>query len=356
MATFNTNTLKKLVSIAIQGAGLNEKIDLSKDMGISVSDNMLYLNTTDGTNYLSVSDKCEADDFDITVDAETFAKLVGKINSDEIELEVDEKSLTIKGNGKYTLELITDDSGELLSFPDVFPETHTQLATLSVEDLITINSALKASLSKITDSVYSSYYFGDMIASTDRFMLSSLSKKIFDKPYILSREFVDLMCLSDSDVYVSIYEDKMVSESYLGETTSIDVCTKISDKADEFNITGITAFLNMEESSFCRFRKAQMLDLLDRMSLFVDKFDDGAIELFFTDTFIQVSSMSSTGVERIEFTESKDTKDITIKINIDRLRNQLKAYNSDIVDLYYGNDMCIKLVDGDLTQIIALIR
>jgi hypothetical protein len=66
--------------------------------------------------------------------------------------------------------------------------------------------------------------------------------------------------------------------------------------------------------------------------------------------------MASNGIERVDYTESKDTIDLTIKINIDRFRNQLKAYSSDVVDLYYGSDICIKLVDGDLTQVIALIK
>ena len=90
--------------------------------------------------------------------------------------------------------------------------------------------------------------------------------------------------------------------------------------------------------------------------MFVNKFDDGAIELHFTDNYIEVSSMANNGVERIEYQESKDAQDITIKINIERLRNQLKAYSSDVVDLYYGSEICIKLVDGDMTQVIALIK
>ena len=356
MATFNTETLKKLVAYSIQGAGLNEKIELSMDMGISVLDNTLYLNTMDGTNYLSVSADCETEDFDIVVNAETFAKLIGKINSDVVELEVKDKALIIKGNGKYTLELLTDNMNELLSFPDVFPERAEKLAIISSGDLVTINSAIKASLSNVADSVYSSYYFGDMIASTDRYMLSVLGHKVFDKPYLLNRQFVDLMCMSNADVTITKSEDMIVAETGVGEHTTISICTKISDKINEFNIVGVNAFMNMEETSFCRIRKAQMLDLLDRLSLFVSKFDEGAVELAFTDNYIEVSSMSSTGIERVDYTESKDTKNITIKINIDRFKAQLKAHSSDIVDLYYGNDVCIKLVDGDLTQVIALIR
>ena len=216
MATFNTETLKKLVAYSIQGAGLNEKVELSMDMGISVLNNTLYLNTMDGTNYLSVSADCTAEDFDIVVDAETFAKLIGKINSDVVELNVNDKALIIKGNGKYTLELLTDNMGELLSFPDVFPEKAEQLAVINAGDLVTVNSAIKASLSNVVDSVYSSYYFGDMIASTDRYMLSVLEHKVFDTPYLLNKQFVDLMCMTNADVEISKSEDMIVAETSVG--------------------------------------------------------------------------------------------------------------------------------------------
>ena len=146
------------------------------------------------------------------------------------------------------------------------------------------------------------------------------------------------------------------AEAELSEKCSISVCTKIQTNVSEYNIEGITRFANLEVNSFCRIKKAEILDLLDRLSLFVSKFDDGAIKLHFTSDYIEVSSIASNGIERVDVMECKDAKDFEIKINIDRFRNQLKAYNSDSVDLYYGSDMCIKLVDGNMTQVIALIK
>lgn len=356
MATFNTETLKKLVSYAIQGAGLNDKIELSTYIGISVSNNTLYLNTTDGTNYLRVTDSCDADDMDITVDAETFSKLIGKINSDTIDLAVVGNTLVVTGNGTYKLGIIPTESGNPFIFPDVYPIISESIGSISASDLLIINSTIKASLSSVVDSVYSSYYFGDVIASTDRYMMSVFNRKIFDTPYILDRQFVDLMCLGNVDVTLSRNSDTIISNAHLTDTCEISVCAKIPTNTADFNVSGVDAFMGLETPSFCRIKKAQLLDLLDRLSLFVDKFDQGAIELHFMNGYAEISSMASSGVECVEYTESKDFKDTIIKINIDRLRNQLKAHNSDIVDIYYGSDMCIKLVDGDITQVIALIK
>ena len=356
MATFNTERLKELTSYAIKGAGFNKLLELSSYMGIKVDKGIIYLNTTDGTNYLSVSDACVADDMDITVDADLFSKLIGKINSDTVDMDIVDNTLVINGKGKYTLELVPDENGNLLSFPNRFPENTEDIGTISAKDLIPISNAVKTSLSQIAGSVYSNYYFGDVIASTDKAMMSIFKRKVFDGAYLFNREFIDIICLSGKDVTISKSNDMLLAESSISEKGCICVCTKIPDNVNEFGIDAVNKFAALEVKSFCRFKKVEMLDLLDRLALFVNKFDDGAIELHFTDKYIEVSSLASSGVESVDYTESKDTQDLTIKINIERLRNQLKAYSSDIVDLYYGNEICIKLVDGDMTQLIALIK
>ena len=356
MSTFNTERLKQLVSYAIKGAGFNKLLELSGYIGISVVDGTLSLNTTDGTNYLCVSDCCLADNMDVVVDADLFAKLIGKINTDTVDLEIVDNTLVIKGNGKYTLELVPNENGDHLHFPNKFPSTTNEIGTLSASDLIAINTSIKASLSDVAGSVYSNYYFGDVIASTDRCMMSIFKRKAFDTPYIFNRVFVDLLVMSGADVKLSKNDTTLVAESNISEKCKITVCTKIQDNVSEFNIEGVNKFSALEVNSFCRIRKAELLDLLDRLALFVSKFDDGAIQLDFTTDGVEISSLASSGVEKVEFVESKDTIPLTIKINIDRLRNELKAYNSDMVDLYYGSDVCIKLVDGDMMQIIALIK
>ncbi len=355
MSTFNTETLKKMVSYAIQGAGFNKLLELSTLMGIRVENGELYLNTTNGTNYLSVSGKCVADDMDITVNAELFSKLIGKINSNTVDMEIIDNTLVVHGNGKYTLELVPDENGDLLSFPDKFPKETTEIGNLGASDLVVISNTVKASLSQVAGSVYNSYYFGDIVASTDKAMMTIFKHKVFDEPNLINKEFVDLMCMGLADVTLSKADNMLVADVET-DGCSISICTTLPNNISDFNIEGINKFAALEVNSFCRFKKVQMLELLDRLSLFVSKFDDGAIELHFTQDYIEVSSMASNGIESVDVTEFKDAQDLTIKINIDRFKNQLKAYSSDIVDLYYGNEICIKLVDGDITQVIALIK
>lgn len=356
MSTFNTERLKELVSYAIKGAGFNKLLELSSYMGVSVADGVLYLNTTDGTNYLSVSDGCVADEMDVVVNADLFARLISKITSDTVDMTIDGNSLVVKGNGTYKLELVPDENGDPLVFPDKFPPTVTEIGKLKANDLAVVSTALEVSLSNVAGSVYSNYYFGDVIASTDKAMMCIFNKKLFNKPYLFNRSFVDLMCAGATDVTLSVSEDMLLAEAEITDKCTISVCTKIPDNVSEFNVDGVNKFAALEVKSFCRVRKAEFLDTLDRLALFVSKFDDGAVQLNFTKTAIEVSSIANSGVESIMYAESKDVEPVAIKINVDRLRSQLKAYSSDMVDLYFGNDICIKLVDGELTQVIALLK
>lgn len=357
MSSFNTERLKQLVGYAIKGAGFNKLLELSNLIGIKVEGGVLYLNTTDGTNDLKVSDRCVADNFNVTVNADLFAKIISKITTDTVDLEVTSNSLVVTGNGKYVLEIVPNENGEPLSFPDKFPTgVEEVIGTISAGDIVAIETTIKPSLSTAVGSLYANYYFGEFVASTDRAMMGIFSRKLVDAPLMLNKEFVDLMVMSGADVSIIKSDNMLVAESGLADFCTISVCTRVSDGVKDFNVEAINKFLQIEVNSFCRFRKAEMLDLLDRLSLFVSKFDDGAITIHFTADAIEVSSLKSNGIESVATTESKDAQDVTIKINIDRLRNQLKAYSSDMVDLYYGSDVCIKLVDGDMTQIIALIK
>lgn len=356
MSTFATDRLKQLVSYAIKGAGFNKLLELSTYMGIRVDSGILYLNTTDGTNYLSVSDACVADDMDITVDADLFSKLIGKINSDTVDMEVVNNTLVVTGKGKYTLELIPDENGGLFSFPNKFPDETETICTIGASDLLAISTSVKASLSSVPGSAYSSYYFGNIIASTDKAMMTIFNKKFCNEPYLLNRDFVDLMCMGNVDAEISKSDNLIMANASISEKGMISICTPIQAGVSDFNIDGVNKFAALKINSFCRIRKAELLDLLDRMILFVSKFDDGVIQLEFGNTGVSVSSLASNGVEFVEYQECKNVEPTTIKINIDRLRNQLKAYSSDLVDLYFGNDICIKFVDGDITQIIALIK
>ena len=84
----STKLLQDMISKAIKGAGNNKMIPITSLLVIEVLANKLTLKTTDGSNYLYISEMLEGDyaEFYSIVNAEVFAKLVSKTTSEYIEL------------------------------------------------------------------------------------------------------------------------------------------------------------------------------------------------------------------------------------------------------------------------------
>ena len=358
--TISTAQLKALSNRASQCVGANKLFDLTNYLGIKTAKEGLSFYTTDGVNTLWVSTAVECDeDIDVTVLADTFIKLVNKITSDTVTIEAEDKSLIISGNGSYKLDLKLDDEGNLLSFPTHDFNVEVEgIGSVSQSEIQMIQSSLKSSLSTNTGSVYKDYYVGEFICATDKAMLGLYECKLFDSEdtkFLLSPQFIDLLAYAGDEVSLAYNKDSKVLIAN-APNCGFTVVTKDVADCSEYNIDGLHKMLSIEQASYCKIRKKELLDLLDRLSLFVGAYDDGAITLRFTESGVEVSSLSSTGIETVCYAESQNICDKVIKININRLMSQLKSYVSDMVELYYGSDLCIKLVDGDVTQVIALMR
>ena len=99
-----------------------------------------------------------------------------------------------------------------------------------------------------------------------------------------------------------------------------------------------------------------MLQLLDRLSLFVGTYDKTAVRLTFTKDGLQVESKASSGVEIIKYVDSQNFREFTCLVDISMLTQEVKAIQSDVIEMYYGEDNAIKFVDGSITIIVALLE
>lgn len=345
----STVTFQNAVAKAIKAAGFNKLLPITSMIGIKSVKNVLLLLTTDGTNSLYVkADAVSSDDFSIVVDAEVFAKLVSKTTSEFITLEITDNYLVVIGNGEYKLSLQLADDGSLLTFPDPvdFDFGSDTKVNKSVIDVM-LNS-IKPSLSTQAGILYSNYYVGDVIVGTDRAMFSSFDDDSFGERLLLSRSFVDLLGLMSGDI--EMYYD---NDSVLAKDGNLLLYSKSKLSPDGFQEDKIKAILDIEMDSYCKINKQALLSTLERIAIFVGEFDDSAINIHFTKDGLEIMSMNSSGVETVEYMEHKFDNEFTAKINILRLIAQLKAYASDSVDIYFGNDKLLKLKDGKLTQVIA---
>lgn len=350
-----TDIFKEMVSRAIKGASQNKLIPLTGMMAVQLKDDVLILTTTDASNYLYIrQDNVAGDDFYAVVEVEQFSKLIGKMTCETITLEAEDGILNVKGNGDYKIELPLDEEGNTIQFPD--PVAGLKKKKGKDINLVTIktilNSVKPALASTMEIPVYTRYYMGKRVVATDTYKVSSMDVDVLKaSPLLMSAETMNLLDVMTCEKITFSQADDVL----LFDTPDCVVYGHTMEGIDDYQIDAISELLEQEFDSSCKLDKSAFLGILDRIGLFVGQYDNKAILLTFTKTGIDISSKTSTGVETLPYIESEGFKPYTCYIDIDMLTTQLKANAGDTVCLQFGNDASLKIVDGDITQIIALL-
>lgn len=353
----NTLQFKELISKAIKGVGDNKLIPITQLMGIKKIGGVISLITTDTTNYLYVEGKVDSsdEDFEVTVYVDQFSKLISKMTSKEVSLTINDGILSIKGNGTYTLELPLDENGELIKYPspiDTLPDVNTD-KVLAVSDVRVIIDSVKPSLATSMEiPALTNYYVGNKVVAANRYMVACYSSDILgiDEELLISSQLMDLLSLMNKDISYAITPTYMLFKS-----DNMTVFSKRPNDTINYPMSSVNTLINKEFSSNCKVNKNEFIALLERMTLFVSKYDENAIRLKFEADGIRVFNKAAKSNELIPYMQSVNYTEYECLVDVEMLKSQLKAYASDAVEIHYNNEVAIKFVDGAITQIIALM-
>lgn len=351
----NTSVLQGLVARAMKGASCNKMIPLTGLMAIELNNHKLTLTTTDATNYLYVQeDKVDGDDFYVVVQADIFSKLIARLTCEKVSLELKKHSLTVVGNGEYSIELPLDEEGELIKYPN--PLTNFVRGAATEVNLSTIKLVLntaKVSLATTLDvPCYTGYFVGHKIIATDTCQICGIGIKLFDQPVLISSEMMNLLDVMTSEK-ISAYRD---ADTMMFETPDCIVYGKTMDSLDDFQIEAIDELLGEQFDSTCKLPKNALLQLLDRLSLFVGVYDKNGIYLTFTRDGLMIESKQANSSELIKYLDSDNFISFTCCVDIEMFRSLIKANTGDSIEIQYGEDNAIKITDGNVTQILALLE
>jgi hypothetical protein len=336
----------------------NKLLPITSLISFKVKDNTLILTTSDGTNFLYVRypEKVPCEDVEeFAVGADTFVRLVQKTTAEKISLSIGEEGnyLVVKGNGTYKLELPLDENGNPIKFGrhDISDNGFGSVVKKSyVAKILNFNkSSLATDLSM---PVLTNYYCGDSVVTSDTFKISDTEVNLFDTPMLISPQVMDILNVMSSEDITYYNKDN----NTVFETATEVLVAPITAGVESFPIDAIKQLVNSEFGSDCKLPKVAILDVLDRISLFVTAYDKKVVNLTFTKDGLMISSRKSNGVEVIPFVESNNFKDYTCCIDFEMFKAQIQTQTEDIIHLYYGSDIAIKLVDSNATNIVALVN
>lgn len=355
--TIKTTKLQEMVSRAEKGASNNKLLPITQMLAIRLESNVLTLITTDYTNYLYITEeKVPGEDFYAVVPVDKFVGLISKMTCDSISMELKDSVLEVVGNGKYSIELQFDDDGTIVQYPDPladFKASNKKAVEINKTTVDAILNSIKPALAtNLENPQYTGYYVGDGVIATDGYLINFLNVNVFGTAKLVRSEVMNLLAVMDSEKIKTYFNDD--NSEIVFETNDCTVYGRDLEGIEDFAIDDISAYGEMEFPSNCKLPKLTMLQLLDRLSLFVTDYDKGSIYLTFTKDGLQVSSRNTSGVELIPYIESNDFKEFTCNIDVGMLSRQIKAQSGEAIKLYYGGEDAIKLEDGNIVQIIAL--
>ena len=353
-----TSRMKEAVNKAIKGAGFNNLIPITSMIGIKLSDGKLRLLTTDMTNTLCIIiDKVAGEDMDITVDLDKFSKLILKTTSEEIDLSVKDNILFVKSNGTYKIPLIADEEG-LVSFPDDvtnFPVDTVQGSMVKLSSILQAYNINKSALSKdLSNPALTGYYCGDIVVTTDANVITFNKFKMFDFdfPILISAQQMQLLSLFAEEnikVFCTPEEITFVTDTQI-------VKGALMSEIEQFPINEVKAYLDEAFTSSCKIPKSLLLSVLDRLSLFIEPYDKNGAYFTFSRSGLIIHSKKDASTETINYVESNNFAPFVCCVDIQMLKEQVQANPEDTIKLYYGNENALKMENGNVVQVIALLE
>ena len=102
-----TENLKNVCSKILAAVDSGDYSIFADTLQIKAKDGVLTLSVTNGEYFVKVTENVdEVDNFNATVNANLFLKLISQITTETVEFSCNDKALTIKANGVYNLPLI----------------------------------------------------------------------------------------------------------------------------------------------------------------------------------------------------------------------------------------------------------
>lgn len=349
-----TETLKNITNKVVKGMGNNKMLPITEIIGINIDNNNLCLLSTDGTNKVAVNSQVETTEpttISLSVNGATFSKLVQKTTTEFTTLKVEDGKLVISANGNYSFPIPVDEEGNFITFEPLTLETENveEVNVNSLKESYIFNKESVATTNEFP--AYTGYYYDDNCSvTTNSLKISSVNAKVFSSPILLFSSFVQLFTLFDSktvnvkqnDSEILIYDNDVAIKSL-----------KMTEILD-FPIADIKPFLNTDMEHKIAVNKQALLNLLERISIFVSPFDNNGIKIDFTKEGLKVWTIKGDNNELLPYTRTDNFAEYTIRIDVINFKALVGSNPEDEVTIHYGNPNAIKMTFGKAVQVVAL--
>lgn len=349
-----TEELKDAVNKVVKGMGNNKILPITEMIGINLNANNVILVSTDGTTKVQITLTVEdtLDKMSFVVNGKTFSQLVQKTTSEFVFLTIEDNKLTFKGNGTYSFSFPSDEDGELVKLPIIEIDKSNQ-SDIDVKELKKSYDVNKFSVADTMETPsYTGFYFYDGGAITTNSMkISYVKNSLFTSPILLNSKFLSLVSIFDNGTIKSYQTNSEI----VFESDNVSIQGYKMNEVVDFPIEDIKPFLENDLPHKVRLNKKALLNLLDRISVFVTPFDKNSVKIDFTKDGARVWTLDGINNELLPYIDVDNLQESSIKVDVKNIKDLVTADPEEEIVIMYGHPAAIKLSFGNVSQVLALV-
>jgi len=349
-----TVKLNAMLSKVSKGVGNSKIMPITEYVEMILDEEgELFITATDLANFITVKAKLDGDQEPgkAVVKADVLSKLVAKTTVPKMTFKFNDKEGKVKGNGTYTLALFDGEE-----FPDYeFLGVEADKVTM---DTSTLKKIFVVNKSAIANEVFmpclTGYNVGTKAITTDGIKMCINSSPVFEgttfasKPVLLTQTLADLL--------QGLVDDRVVIErdgnKILFTTNDQTIFGTELDGIDDY--PDVTPILGMEYANMAVLPRQPLLDSIDRLSLFVDKFDNNGIKLNFSEGDLTVQELKGNSVEVIHLEQHVKGEEVgEITVNINYLKDLLSVLSADTVHVQYGEELPLLFTEAAISLVLS---
>lgn len=357
--------LQKVCTKILSAVDTNNLSIVTETLAIYTNKNFLYLAVTNSEYYIKIKLDIQNEvEFNATVAADLFLKLISKITTETVEFKIADNYLIIIGNGTYKLPMIYDGD-ELLKLPEISIENITSSFTVNntiLHSIINYNSRELLKKFVAANPVQNLYYIDNKgcITFTTGACVNQFSLPREAK-FLLNDKIVKLFKLFTEDLVAVEYGNNTLADGIIQ--------SKIRLKTDS---TELTAIINSDDSLLANvpealirkrafdnydysitINKKLLLDAIDRILLFTKTALAAYGKFTFSKDKIILSNEQGDNSEIIYYKEElNEDIDYTAIFDLADLKLVIGGIKSDYFTLSFGNGQAAVLIENNIYNII----
>lgn len=368
MITLKTNIIKDLTSKINKGIEGERTVRVSELLELEVINDKLILSVTNTQFYLSIELSNQVNSVDslhVTIDADTFIKLVSKTTTDEIILDTKDGNLLYKGNGEYIFPLELDQNGEIKTLPkiEINPQSTFDIMGDTLYSIYSFGS--HELVNDVPVDAVQKYYYVDNLGAITYTESPYLNNFNLPVPFraLINDRLAQLF---------SLFRNKRVSVGISKEVNDGLYQNKISFTCENLSLVSYLpddSIINKYPANECRqlqsnpypgkvtINRALLADALDRLNIFSVK--DGNVvlkkagKINFTNDGLEIISIVDKNKEFIPYVNKDNYYSYSCYMNLSQLQRHAKANSEINIEVNYGNDLSIMFTKDNYAQIIV---